>query len=66
MRLFRFCFFFLQIIQNKRKSKEIKSKKIERFCKGAENSKFPKSFQIRISLNKKMLHKTAANIKIQT
>lgn len=37
MRLFRFCFRFLQFIQNKNKSEKTKSKKIERLYKGTEN-----------------------------
>ena len=40
--------------QERRKSEKTKSKKIGRLRKGArENSKIPKSFLFRISLNKK-------------
>ena len=54
MQLFRFCFCSLLKNQNRRKSEKTKSKKIGRLRKGArENSKIPKSFLFRISLNKK-------------
>ena len=54
MRVFRFCFSFSTKYQDRRKSEKTKSKKIGRLRKGArENSKIPKSFLFRISLNKK-------------
>ena len=60
--LFRFCLCFLLNNQYRRKSEKTKSKKIGRLRKGArENSKIPKSFLFRISLNKKRQQEAVKN-----
>ena len=63
MRVFRFRFCLIRKYQYIRKREKTESKKIGRLRKGArENSKIPKSFLFRISLNKKRQKEAVANM----
>lgn len=61
MPVFVFC--KLSKIREKAKKQKVKRQNVS--AKMLKNPKFPKCFLFRNNLNNKMLHKTAANFKIQ-